>query len=52
MDEEEELVEPKFEKMDEQDDIHKAYAKLYQVLEKHEKFYRLATNKHSDVELK
>ena len=51
VDKEKELVESKFEKMDEQDDIHKAYAKLYQVLEKHEKFYRLATNKHSDVEL-
>ena len=29
VDEEEELVESKFEKMDEQDDIHTAYAKLY-----------------------
>ena len=28
---EEELVESKFEKMDEQDDIHTAYAKLYKV---------------------
>ena len=28
VDEEEELVESKFEKMDEQDDIHTAYAKL------------------------
>ena len=28
-DEEEDLVESKFEKMDEQDDIHTAYAKLY-----------------------
>ena len=37
VDEEEELVESKFEKMDEQDDIHTAYAKLYKVLEKHEK---------------
>ena len=37
VDEEEELVESKFEKMDEQDDIHIAYAKLYNVLEKHEK---------------
>ena len=36
-DEEEELVESKFEKMDEQDDIHTAYAKLYKVSEKHEK---------------
>ena len=34
MDEEEELAESKFEKMDEQDDIHIAYAKLYKVLEK------------------
>ena len=37
VDEEEELVESKFEKMDKQDDIHIAYAKLYKVLEKHEK---------------
>ena len=29
VDEEEELVESKFEKMDEQDDIHTTYAKLY-----------------------
>ena len=43
VDEEEELVESKFEKMDEQDDIHTAYAKLYKVSEKHEKMYRLAT---------
>ena len=46
-----ELVESKFEKMDEQDDIHTAYAKLYKVLEKHEKIYRLASKKLSDVEL-
>ena len=51
MDEEEELVESKFEKIDEQDDIHIAYAKLYKVSEKHEKLYRLTTNKLSDVEL-
>ena len=51
VDEEEELVESKFEKMDEQDDIHIAYAKLYKVSEKHEKMYRLATKKLSDVEL-
>ena len=51
MDEEEELVESKFEKMDEQDDIHTAYAKLYKVSKKHEKLYRLATKKLSDVEL-
>ena len=35
VDEEEDLVESKFEKMDEQDDIHTAYAKLYKVSEKH-----------------
>ena len=51
VDEEEELVESKFEKMDEQDDIHIAYAKLYKVSEKHEKMYRLASKKLSDVEL-
>ena len=51
VDEEEELVESKFEKMDEQDDIHTAYVKLYKVSEKHEKLYRLATKKFSDVEL-
>ena len=51
VDEEEELVESKFEKMDEQDDIHSAYAKLYKVLENHEKLYRLAIKKLSDVEL-
>ena len=51
VDEEEDLVEFKFEKMDEQDDIHIAYAKLYKVLEKHKKLYRLATKKLSEVEL-
>ena len=51
VDEEEELVESKFEKMDDQDDIHTAYEKLYKVSEKHEKLYRLATRKLSDVEL-
>ena len=51
VDEEKELVESKFEKMDEQDDIHTAYAKLYKVLEKHEKLYRLTTKKFSDMEL-
>ena len=50
VDEEEELVESKFEKMDDQDDIHIAYEKLYKVFEKHEKLYRLATKKLSDVE--
>ena len=51
VDEEKDLVESKFEKMDEQDNIHTAYAKLYKVLEKHEKLYRLAIKKLSDVEL-
>ena len=51
VEEEEELVESKFEKMDEQDDIHTAYAKLFKVLEKHQKLYRLGTKKLSDVEL-
>ena len=51
VDEEEELVEFEFEKMDKQDDIHTAYAKLYKVSKKHEKLYRLATKKLSDVEL-
>ena len=51
VDEEEELVESKFEKMDDQDDIHTAYAKLYKVSEKHEKMYRLASKKFSDVEI-
>ena len=44
-------MESKFEKMDEQDDIHTAYAKLYKVSEKHEKLYRLATKKLSEVEI-
>ena len=51
VDEKEELVESKFGKMDEQNDIHTAYAKLYKVSKKHEKLYRLATKKLSDVEL-
>ena len=51
MDKEDELVESKFEKMDQQDDIHTVYAKLYKVSEKHEKLYRLTTNKLSDVKL-
>ena len=52
VDEEEELVESKFEKMDEYDDIHTAYAKLYKVSKKYEKLYRLATKKLSEVEFK
>ena len=51
VDEEEELVESKFEKMDDQNDIHIAYEKLYKLSEKHEKLYRLTTKKLSDVEL-
>ena len=51
VDDEEELVESKFEKMDDQDDIHTAYKKLYKVSEKHEKLYRLASKKLNDVEL-
>ena len=41
----------KFEKMDEHDDIHTTYAKLYKLSEKYEKLYRLATKKMSDVKL-
>ena len=41
----------KFEKMDDQDDIHTAYKKLYKVSEKHEKLYKLGTKKLNDVEL-
>ena len=51
VDEEEELVESKFEKKDDQDDIHIAYEKLYKLSEKHEKLYRLTTKKLSDMEL-
>ena len=49
--EEEELLESNFEKMDDQDDIHTAYEKLYKLSEKHEKLYWLTTKKLSDVEL-
>ena len=38
-------------RMDDQDDIHTAYEKLYKLSEKHEKFYRLTTKKLSDVKL-
>ena len=51
VDDEEDLVHSKFEKIDNQDDIHSAYEKLYKVSKKHEKLYRLATKKLSDVEL-
>ena len=37
--------------VDNQDDNHTTYEKLYKVSEKHEKLYRLATKKLSDVEL-
>ena len=45
-------MESKFEKIDGQDDIHTAYAKLCKVFKKHEKLYKLATRKLSEVELK
>ena len=51
VDKEEELVESNFEKMDDQDDIHTAYEKLYKLSETYEKLYRLSTEKLSDVEL-
>ena len=51
VDDEEDLVDSKFKKMDDQDNIHRAYEKLFKVSEKHEKLYRLATKKLSDVEL-
>ena len=44
-------MDSKFEKMDDQDDNHTTYEKLYKVSEKLEKLYRLATKKLSDVEL-
>ena len=44
-------MDSKFEKVDEQDNIHTAYAKLYKVSEKHEQLYRLATKMLSHVEL-
>ena len=44
-------MDSKFEKMDDQDDIHTAYGKLYKVSEKHEKLFRLVTKKLNDVEL-
>ena len=51
VDDEEDLVDSNFEKMDDQDDILTTYEKLYKVFEKHEKLYRLATKKLSDVDL-
>ena len=49
--EEEKLVESRFEKIDDQDDIHTAYEKLYKLSKKQEKLYRLTTKKLSNVEL-
>ena len=51
VDDEEDLVDSKFKKIDDQDDIHTAYEKLYKVSKKHEKLYRLANKKLSDLEL-
>ena len=51
VDDEEDLVNYKFKKMDDQVDIHTAYEKLYKVSKRHEKQYMLATKKLSDVEL-
>ena len=51
LNDEEDLVDSKFKKMDDQDNILAAYEKLYKVSEKHEKLYRLATKKLSDVKL-
>ena len=44
-------METKFKKMDDQDDIHTAYEKLYELSEKYKKLYRLTTKKLNDVEL-
>ena len=38
-------------KMDDQDDIHTTYEKLYKISKKHEKLYRLATKKLSNMKL-
>ena len=51
VDDEKFFVDSKFKKMDDLDDIHTTYEKLYKVFEKHEKLYTLATKKLSDVEL-
>ena len=51
IDDKEDLLVSKFEKMDEQDDTHTTYVKMYKLSEKYEKMYRLATKKLSDVEL-
>ena len=41
----------KFEKMDDPDDIHTTYEKLYKLSKNHEKLYKLVTNKLIDMEL-
>ena len=41
----------KFEKMDDQDDIHATYEKLYRLSKNHEKLYKLVTKKLIDMEL-
>ena len=51
IDEEEELMDSHFEKIDDQDDTHTVFSKLYKVSEKHEKLYKLATRKLSEVKL-
>ena len=51
VDDEKDLVNSKFKKIDNQVDIHTAYEKLYKVSKRHEKQYTLATKKLSDVEL-
>ena len=51
VDEEKDLVDSKFEKMDDQDNIHTVYEKLYKFSDKHEKLYGLAIKKLSGVEL-
>ena len=51
VDNEEDLVDSKFEKMDDQDDIHTTFEKLYKLSKKHEKLYRMTTKKLSDMEL-
>ena len=50
-DEEEDLMESKFEEMDEKDDIYTTYSKFYKNSEKQQKLYKLATRKLSEVEL-
>ena len=44
-------MESKFEKIDDQNDIHTAYEKQYKLSEKHKKQYRLTTKKLNDVKL-